>query len=111
MKNIKVTALLIFSFLVYSSTCIFTKLASGKEFLSLHYILLLAGAVAVLALYAFLWQQILKRMDVSDAYQYKGLSIIFTLLFCHFIFGEEITLLNGIGALIIVGGIALNAKS
>lgn len=97
--------------LVYACTSIFTKLASARQMLSLPYLLCIAGAVAVLGVYAVLWQQIIKRMRVSDAYMFKGTSIIFILLLSHFIFGEAITVTNMIGAVLIIGGIALNAKS
>ena len=97
--------------LVYACTSIFTKTASAQEMLSLPYLLCIAGAVAVLGVYAVLWQQIIKRMPVSDAYMFKGTSIIFILLLSHFIFGEAITVTNMIGAVLIIGGIALNAKS
>lgn len=97
--------------LVYACTSIFTKTASAQEILSLPYLLCIAGAVAVLGIYAILWQQIIKRMPVSDAYMFKGTSIIFILLLSHLLFGEVISVTNIIGAVLIIGGIALNAKS
>lgn len=97
--------------LIYACTSLFTKTASGHPFLSLSYLLLMAGAVAVLGVYAVLWQQILKRMPVSDAYMFKGTSLIFILVLSWLIFGEAITVTNIIGATLIIGGIALNAKS
>lgn len=81
------------------------------QFLSWNYILFLAAAVLILGVYAIIWQQILKRMDVSDAYMFKGLSVIFTLALAWIFFSETITLTNCIGAALIVGGIALHAKS
>lgn len=99
------------AFLIYSFASVFTKLASGHPFLSWPYLLWLAGAVAVLGVYAVLWQQILKRMPVSDAYMFKGTSLIFILILSWLFFGEAITVTNMIGAALIIGGIALNAKS
>ena len=98
------------AFLVYSFASVFTKWASMAEFLSWPYLLRLAGAVAVLGVYAILWQQIIKRMPVSDAFMFKGSTLIFILLLSHFIFGEPVTLQNGIGAAIIVAGMYLFAK-
>jgi drug/metabolite transporter (DMT)-like permease len=82
-----------------------------QSLLSIGYIWRLACAVVILGIYALLWQQIIKRMPVSDAYMFKGMSLIFVMLLSHFIFGEIITLYNGIGAIVIIGGIALFAKS
>ena len=104
-------AVLIGAFLVYSFSSVFTKWASMTEFRSVAYILRLSGAVAVLGVYAILWQQIIKRMRVSDAFMFKGTTIIFILLLSHFFFGEAITLTNVVGALVIICGIALHAKS
>ena len=103
--------ILVGAFLVYSFTPIFSKGASAQEFLSLGYLWRLGCAVLILGIYAVLWQQIIKRMPVSDAYMFKGCSIIFILLLSHLIFGEAITLNNGIGAALIIGGMALSAKS
>ena len=103
--------LLIGAFLVYAFSSVFTKWASMAEFLSWPYLLRLSGAVGVLGVYAILWQQIIKRMRVSDAYMFKGTSIIFVLLLSHLFFGEAITLTNALGALLIIGGIALHARS
>ena len=111
MKTIKYIPLLLLSNLVYACTSLFTKMASGQAFLSWPYLLWMAGAVAVLGLYAILWQQILKKMPVSDAYMFKGTALIFVLILSALFFGEAITLTNVIGAALIIGGIALNAKS
>lgn len=96
---------------VYACTGIFTKMASRYELLSWPYLLWLSGAVGVMGLYALLWQQVLKRIDLSTAYMFKGTSLIFGLLIAWSILGEQITLNNMIGAAIIIIGIALFAKS
>lgn len=111
MKKSLTYALLIGGFLLYSFVSVFTKQASLHPFLSWGYVLSLGAAVIILGLYAILWQQVLKRMEVSDAYMFKGLSVIFILVLAWIFYGETITLTNGIGAAIIVGGIALHAKS
>lgn len=98
------------AFLVYSFASVFSKWASMAAFLSWPYLLRLAGAVAVLGVYAILWQQIIKRMPVSDAYMFKGSTIIFVLLLSWLLFGESISLQNGIGAAVIVAGMYLYAK-
>jgi len=107
----KTYVFVIFSFLIYSFTSIFSKGASQNDFLSLPYILFLAGAVCVLGIFALLWQQIIKKMPVSDAYMFKGSSLIFTLVLLSIIFGEPITLQNVIGAGLIIGGMTLFAKA
>lgn len=97
--------------LVYACTSIFTKMASRQEFLSWSYLLWLAGAVAVMGVYAILWQQVLKRTELSLAYMFKGTSLIFGLLIAWSLLGEQITTNNITGAAIIIIGIALFSKT
>ena len=101
---------LIGTFFIYTSSGVFSKLASQREFLSLGYIAFLGCTVGVLGIYAILWQQIIKRMDVSQAYMFKGTGVIFGLMLAHFVFGEAITPTNIVGAVIIICGITLYAR-
>lgn len=102
---------LLISFLIYSFTGVFTKFASMQDFLSWQYLLLLSGAVCVIGIYAILWQQIIRRMPVSDAFMWKGTTIVWTMLLANTIFGEPISIHNIIGSAIIIAGIALYAWS
>lgn len=78
-------------------------------FLSWQYILYVIGAVGVMGVYAIMWQQIIQRMDISLAYMFKGLGVVFALIICHYVFGEVITMKNIIGASIIILGVTLFA--
>ena len=96
--------------LLYACVTLFTKYASQQEFMSLSYCLGLAGAIGVMGIYAICWQQILKRVELSTAYMFKGTSLIFVMLLAWMLFGEQITLNNIIGACVIITGIVLYAK-
>ena len=96
---------------VYASTSIFTKMASRQEMLSWPYLFWIAGAIGVMGVYALLWQQVLKRIELSTAYMFKGTGLIFGLLIAWALLGEQITSNNIIGAAIIIIGIALFAKA
>ena len=106
----KTVAALLGANLVYACESIFPKLASSEQPLSLRYLLFMGCAVGVLGVYAILWQQILKRLPVGEAYMFKGTSLIFVLLISAILFGETITLFNVVGAAMIIGGIALFSK-
>ena len=97
--------------MLYACVSIFTKLASQQELMSWNYMLCLIGAVGVMGLYAMLWQQILKRIELSLAYMFKGTGLIFVMLLAHVLFGEQITWNNVVGAIIIISGIVLFANS
>lgn len=96
--------------LIYACTSIFTKSASGHELFSLPFLLWMLGAVAVLGIYALMWQQIISKMDLSKAYMFKGLSLIFVLAISTLMFGESISVQNILGSALIVFGIGLYAK-
>jgi drug/metabolite transporter (DMT)-like permease len=97
--------------LLYACTGICTKMAAQQEPMSWSYLLWFGGAVAVIALYAVLWQQILRRIELSTSYMFKGTTLIFTMLFAALLFGESITITNIIGSAIIITGITLYAKT
>lgn len=103
--------LLITAIFIYSCSGVFSKFASMQEFLSIPYIANIAGVVFVLGVYAIMWQQIIKRMPVGDAYLFKGTGVVFGLLIAHFIFGEAITLNNIVGSAVIIAGITLNTRA
>ena len=97
--------------MLYACVSLFTKYASQQSFMSWNYILGLVGAISVMGLYAVLWQQILKRIELSLAYMFKGTSIVFVMLLAYVLFGEQITWNNIVGAIIIICGIVLYAHS
>ena len=97
--------------LIYACTYICMKKASGFEFLSSSYVLWTLGAVAIMGVYALLWQQVLAKTPLSTAYMFKGTSLIFVLLLSALLFGEGITMKNIIGSAIIISGIILYART
>ena len=111
MKRWLIYVILIGINLLYACVSLFTKYTSQQEFLSWRYICGLAGAVGVMGIYAILWQLVLKRVELSLAYMFKGTSLIFVMLLAYVLFGEHITRNNIIGAIIIIIGIVLYAHN
>ena len=97
--------------LLYACVGICTKMAALQTPMSWAYMLWFVGAVAIIAIYALLWQQVLRRIELSTAYLFKGTTLIFTMLFAALLFGEAITLPNILGSVLIIIGITLLAKS
>ena len=110
MKSITKYSVLVGINFLYACVTLFTKYAAQQEFMSMPYCLALCGAIGVMAAYAICWQQVLKHIDLSTAYMFKGTSLIFVMLLASAIFGEAITMMNVIGAVVIVLGIILYAK-
>jgi len=91
--------------LVYSFSDIASKLASGKPFLSLEFILFYGMVIGLLGLYAIFWQQILKKIPLITAYANKSVTIIWGMVFGALIFKEQISWNQILGAIIIIIGV------
>ena len=93
--------------MIYSTGGIVSKLAAGKEFLSAPFIALYALEVLILAFYAIGWQQFIKRMPLSAAYANKAVTVVWGCIWGILIFKEHLTVGKIVGALLVLGGIAL----
>ena len=111
MVNAKQIAALVGINMLYACVGICTKMAAMQPTGSWPYLLWFAGAVAIIAFYALLWQQVLRHIELSTAYMFKGTTLIFTMLIAALLFGEVITVTNIIGSAIIICGIVLLARA
>ncbi len=93
--------------LIYSLGAVCSKYAGQSEFLSGGFIFYYGLVLLDLAIYAIVWQQILKKLPLVTAYANKAVTIIWGLLWGMLIFKEKVTVWNIIGAIIIVVGIYL----
>lgn len=94
---------------VYSISNVFSKLAADAPFMSVAFIGYYGGVLLILAIYAIGWQQIIKRMPLTTAYANKAVTIVWGIVFGMIFFGETVTPLMIVGALVIVAGIVLYA--
>lgn len=96
---------------LYTLSGIAAKLASNYDFLSLGFILCYGAEIAVLGVYAIIWQQIIKRVDISVAYANRALAIFWSMLWAFLLFKEQITLQNLLGvSLIFIGTWVVNSS-
>ncbi len=98
-------------FMVYSLASVFSKLAGQSEFLSPRFLLLYGAMLAILAVYALLWQQALKRIPLVTAYANKAVTVLWGLLWGLLFFGEAVTFQKLAGVALIVGGIVMVVKA
>lgn len=92
---------------VMSLSGVFQKLAAGYEPMSFLFLLFYACSVAVLFIYAIVWQIILKRVPLIIAYSNRAFSTIWALIWGLLLFHETIRWNQIVGALIICAGIFL----
>lgn len=91
--------------LFYSFGTVCSKLASGYPVLSKEFIVLYAAVIAILGIYAILWQQILKKMSLITAYANKAVTVIWGLVWGCAFFKEQLKVINIVGAAIIIAGV------
>ena len=83
------------------------KLASNEDILSYKFFVFYSMAILVLGIYAILWQIVLKRIPLTIAFMSKSITIVFAMIIARFIFSENISLNNIIGAGFVILGILL----
>ncbi len=97
--------------LIYSLTTVISKIVSNYEFLSLPFILFYLLDFAVLGIYAILWQQLLKRFELSIAYANKAMTLLWSLLWSVVLFHESVTVQKVVGVILVIAGtIILNRQ-
>lgn len=92
-------------FLVFSLATVMQRLAVSQELFSLRFFLLLGAVILILGIYALLWQQVIKRFELSVAYANKAISLLWILLWGYFLFNETITISKAMGVVIVIVGV------
>lgn len=96
--------------LVYTLSGVAAKHASSTKFLSFQFVLFYGLEIAILGVYAVLWQQIIKRIDLSIAYANRAIALLWSMLWSFLIFKESVSIKNLIGVVIvIIGTIIVNS--
>ena len=98
---------------IYTFSSVCGKMATnGNEFMSRMFIIYILLDFILLAVYALLWQQGLKRFDLNVAYANRSVAIIWSMVWSALIFREGITVANIIGtAIIIIGTMLVNTDA
>lgn len=110
LKNILLLQAII---IIYTVSSVMAKLASGSKDDMLRMFLFLGMEFVILAIYAVLWQQMIKRFDLSVAYANRSMAILWSMIWAVLFFHDEITVRNVLGVLIVLLGtviINLDAK-
>ena len=107
--NLRSILMLHGTLLIYAVVSVFAKyagihMADGAVVPTLVFLALEAFALLV---YSVLWQQVLKRMDLTFAYSNKGICTLWTALFGLLLFGESLTLGKAVGIVVVLIGVWL----
>lgn len=93
--------------LLYSCSGLFSKTAAQQPFLSLKFCLCYGGMLAIMLIYAFLWQQIIKHVPLTTAFANKAVTVVWGMVLGAIAFREQHSPRQFIAALIIIAGVVL----
>jgi drug/metabolite transporter (DMT)-like permease len=93
------------AFFIYSLSGVFSKIASNYSMLSWQYVLCFGVIITILGIYAVLWQQVLKNVQLSVAMANKPIVLVLGTIWAVVFFGERIGIIFVIGMLMILGGL------
>lgn len=95
--------------LIYTFSSVFSKITANSinenGLYSMSNIIFLALTFSSLAIYAVVWQQIIKKVDLTVAYVNKGVTIIWSLIWSAILFKETLSINSLIGASVVIIGI------
>ncbi|MBO6242270.1 MAG: transporter [Butyrivibrio sp.] len=108
-RRIKLTDILLLqsAVIVYSLSTVAANLASKYDFLSMGYILFFGLEFLILAAYALIWQQMIKKFQLSVAYANKAMTLMWSMLWNFIIFSQGITPFKVVGVLLVVVGVVI----
>ncbi len=92
---------------IFTLSGVAAKYASAYAFLSAGFLLAYGAEILILAVYAVLWQQMIKRLDLSVAYANRAAALLWSMLWAVILFGEKVTPANLAGVALVIAGIVI----
>lgn len=93
--------------MIFSLTSVTAKFASGQAAFTRGFFLFYGLEVVILGVYALLWQQAIKRIDISVAYANKAMVLLWGLLWSVIIFHDSVTPKKIAGVLFVIAGVCV----
>lgn len=111
-KNKKILNFLLLhlTFFIYSLAAVFSKMAGSQQTINKQFVLCYGLVLLILVVYAFLWQQNLKKMNLVSAYSNKAVTVVWGMVWGVLIYNEQVTWNRLLGALIIIIGVCIMAS-
>lgn len=89
---------------VYTLSSVVAKFATGKELFSLPFFLFYGLELVILGIYAILWQQMIKRFDLSIAYANRAMALLWSAVWAVVLFHENLSGKQIAGILLVILG-------
>lgn len=104
MKRIKNIVLLQGVVIIYTISSLMSKKASETDGDVVKFIFWFGMEFVFLGIYALLWQQIIKKFEISVAYANRSMAVVWSMVWAVIFFHDTITIKNVIGVLLVVVG-------
>lgn len=104
MKRARNIALLQGVIIIYTISGVMSKKASASGDNLLRFLFFLGMEFVVLGIYAVLWQQIIKRFELSVAYANRSMAVVWSMVWAVVFFRDTITVQNIIGVVLVAAG-------
>ena len=109
MKNVKWKNILQLQavVIIYTISSVMAKAASEHKEEHLLFLLFFGLEFILLGIYALLWQQMIKKFELSVAYANRAMAILWSMIWAVLFFHDRITIRNIVGVAIVLVGIVL----
>ena len=92
---------------IYTISSVMAKLASGHKEEHMLFLIFFGLEFILLGVYALLWQQMIKKFELSVAYANRAMGILWSMIWAVVFFHDRITVRNILGVAIVLVGIVL----
>ena len=90
--------------IIYTVSSVMAKFASANKETPIKFFLFLGLEFAILAVYAVLWQQMIKRFDLSIAYANRAMALLWSAVWAVVLFHENLNGKQIAGILLVILG-------
>lgn len=104
LKKIKNIALLQGVVILYTVSGVMSKEASMSGGHMPRFLFFFGMEFVMLGIYAVLWQQMIKRFELSVAYANRSMAVVWSMVWAVLLFRDTITVRNAAGILLVVTG-------
>jgi drug/metabolite transporter (DMT)-like permease len=96
---------------IYTISSLMSKNASASEGDVVRFLFWFGMEFVVLGIYAILWQQVIKKFELSVAYANRSMAVVWSMAWAVIFFHDTITVKNIIGVcLVVIGTIIVNTE-
>lgn len=104
-QTIKALIALHVMLMFYSMSGVCSKIAAHEKFMNYKFCLCYAIIIGLLAVYAVVWQQIIKKTPLTTAYANKAITIVWGIVWGKIFYQEAISFGKIIGAILVIVGV------